>query len=96
MPRVTMGTIQTRCAKIAVFQLGENPAAFNDNKSDYILRNLGIQQLLLSGVLTDQYVESAIWDACATFSEARQAASLNAIKGYCRQITTDELIAELD
>ncbi|WP_299756298.1 hypothetical protein [uncultured Boseongicola sp.] len=52
--------------------------------------------MLLSGVLTDQYVESAIWDACATFSEARQAASLNAIKGYCRQITTDELIAELD
>jgi ureidoacrylate peracid hydrolase len=97
-----MGTIQTRCAKIAVFQLGENPAAFNDNKSDYILRNLGIQQVILSGVLTDRCVESAIRDACdlgylvTQVTDARQAASPSTIKGYCRQITTDELIAELD
>ena len=83
-------------------------SVFVSTHIDYILRNLGIQQLILSGVLTDQCVESAIrdacdlgylvtqvTDACATFSETRQAASLNAIKGYCRQITTDELIAEL-
>ena len=83
-------------------------SVFVSTHIDYILRNLGIQQLILSGVLTDQCVESAIrdacdlgylvtqvTDACATFSDARQAASLNAIKGYCRQITTDELIAEL-
>jgi len=84
-------------------------SVFVSTHIDYILRNLGIQQLILSGVLTDQCVESAIrdacdlgylvtqvTDACATFSEARQTASLNAIKGYCRQIITDELIAELD
>ena len=83
-------------------------SVFVSTHIDYLLRNLGIQQLILSGVLTDQCVESAIrdacdlgylvtqvTDACATFSDARQAASLNAIKGYCRQITTDELIAEL-
>ena len=83
-------------------------SVFVSTHIDYILRNLGIQQLILSGVLTDQCVESAIrdacdlgylvtqvTDACATFSDARQSASLNAIKGYCRQITTDELIAEL-
>jgi ureidoacrylate peracid hydrolase len=59
-------------------------------------------------VLTDQCVESAIrdacdlgylvtqaTDACATFTPERQAASLRAIKGYCRQVTTDQLIAEL-
>jgi ureidoacrylate peracid hydrolase len=81
---------------------------FVSTNIDYILRNLGVQQLVLSGVLTDQCVESAIrdacdlgylvtqvTDACATFTPARQAASINAIKGYCRQVTTEELVAEL-
>ena len=84
-------------------------SVFVSTHIDYILRNLGIQKLILSGVLTDQCVESAIrdacdlgylvtqvTDACPTFSEARQATSPNTTKGHCRQITTDELIAELD
>ncbi|MGB3406030.1 MAG: isochorismatase family cysteine hydrolase [Jannaschia sp.] len=84
-------------------------SVFISTHIDYILRNLGVQQLILSGVLTDQCVESAVrdacdlgylvtqvTDACATFSEARQKASLNAIKGYCRQVTTAQLISELD
>lgn len=83
-------------------------SVFVSTHIDYILRNLGVQQLILTGVLTDQCVESAIrdasdlgylvtqvTDACATFSNERQTASLNAIKGYCRQITTDELLSEL-
>jgi ureidoacrylate peracid hydrolase len=83
-------------------------SVFVSTNIDYILRNLGVQQLVLSGVLTDQCVESAIrdacdlgylvtqvTDACATFTPARQAASINAIRGYCRQVTTDQLIAEL-
>ena len=83
-------------------------SVFISTSIDYILRNLGVQQLILSGVLTDQCVESAIrdacdigylvtqvTDACATFGEARQRASLTAIKGYCRQVTTAELLAEL-
>jgi ureidoacrylate peracid hydrolase len=83
-------------------------SVFVSTHIDYLLRNLGVQQLILSGVLTDQCVESAIrdacdlgylvtqvTDACATFTEARQAASVAAIRGYCRQVTTDELVAEL-
>jgi len=83
-------------------------SVFVSTHIDYVLRNLGIQQLILSGVLTDQCVGSAIrdacdlgylvtqvTDACATFSNQRQTASLNAIKGYCRQMTTDELLSEL-
>ncbi|PJF08539.1 isochorismatase family cysteine hydrolase [Pseudorhodobacter sp. MZDSW-24AT] len=83
-------------------------SVFVSTHIDYILRNLGVQQLIISGVLTDQCVESAIrdacdlgylvtqvTDACATFGEARQAASLSAIRGYCRQVTTDALVAEL-
>lgn len=83
-------------------------SVFVSTHIDYILRNLGAQQVIISGVLTDQCVESAIrdacdlgylvtqvTDACATFGEARQAASIAAIKGYCRQITTDALLVEL-
>jgi ureidoacrylate peracid hydrolase len=83
-------------------------SVFVSTNIDYILRNLGVQQLVLSGVLTDQCVESAIrdacdlgylvtqvTDACATFTPARQAASLNAIRGYCRQVTTEALLTEL-
>lgn len=83
-------------------------SVFVSTNIDYILRNLGVQQLVISGVLTDQCVESAIrdacdlgylvtqvTDACATFSEARQEASVNAIRGYCRQVTTDQIVAEL-
>lgn len=83
-------------------------SVFVSTHIDYLLRNLGVQQLILSGVLTDQCVESAIrdacdlgylvtqvTDACATFTDARQAASLAAIRGYCRQRTTAEIVAEL-
>ena len=31
---------------------------------DYVLRNLGVKQLVISGLITDQCVESAIRDAC--------------------------------
>lgn len=83
-------------------------SVFISTNLDYLLRNLGVQQLVISGVLTDQCVESAIrdacdlgylvtqvTDACVTFTQARQAASLNAIKGYCRQVDTDSLCAEI-
>lgn len=84
-------------------------SVFVSTHIDYLLRNLGVQQLILSGVLTDQCVESAIrdacdlgylvtqvTDACATFTEERQTASLAAIRGYCRQRTTAEMVAELE
>jgi ureidoacrylate peracid hydrolase len=76
---------------------------------DYLLRNLGVQQIIMSGCLTDQCVESAIrdacdlgylvtqvTDACVTYTDERQAASLRAIKGYCRQVTTADLIREIE
>jgi ureidoacrylate peracid hydrolase len=83
-------------------------SVFVSTNIDYVLRNLGVQQLVISGVLTDQCVESAIrdacdlgylvtqvTDACATFTEERQSASIRAVRGYCRQITTDALLDEL-
>jgi len=83
-------------------------SVFISTNIDYVLRNLGVKQVVISGLLTDQCVESAVrdacdmgflvtlvTDACLTYSPERQANSLSAIKGYCRQVTTEELIAEL-
>lgn len=83
-------------------------SVFISTHIDYLLRNLGIRQVVISGLITDQCVESAIrdacdlgylvtqaTDACLTYSQERHDNSLRAIKGYCRQRTVDELIAEL-
>ncbi|MEX0407836.1 isochorismatase family cysteine hydrolase [Aquibium sp. LZ166] len=83
-------------------------SVFVSTHIDYLLRNLGVKQLVLSGLVTDQCVESAIRDACdlgylvtlvrdacATYNQERHDNTLRAIKGYCRQINTDALIEEI-
>ncbi|MBL4767910.1 MAG: cysteine hydrolase [Rhodobacteraceae bacterium] len=83
-------------------------SVFISTNIDYILRNLGVKQLVISGLVTDQCVEGAIrdacdlgylvtqiTDACQTYTQARHDNSLETIKGYCRQITTAELLDEL-
>jgi ureidoacrylate peracid hydrolase len=83
-------------------------SVFISTNIDYVLRNLGIRQLVIAGLVTDQCIESAVrdacdlgylvtlvTDACATYSQERHDATLRAIKGYCRQRTTDELLAEI-
>jgi len=83
-------------------------SVFVSTHIDYLLRNLGVRQLVISGLVTDQCVESAVRDACdlgylvtlvsdacATYSQARHDGSLRTIKGYCRQVTTDAMIAEI-
>jgi ureidoacrylate peracid hydrolase len=84
-------------------------SVFVSTHIDYVLRNLGVKQLVLCGLLTDQCVESAIrdacdlgylvtqvTDACATETKARHDNSIETVKGYCRQVTTNELISELE
>ncbi len=83
-------------------------SVFVSTHIDYILRNLGVRQLLISGLITDQCVESAIrdacdlgylvtqaTDACLTYSQQRHDNSIETIKGYCRQRTTAQLVAEI-
>jgi ureidoacrylate peracid hydrolase len=83
-------------------------SVFVSTHIDYILRNLGVRQVAVAGLITDQCVESAVrdacdlgylvtlvTDACATYSEQRHLHALDEIKGYCRQRTTDEVLAEL-
>jgi len=82
-------------------------SVFNATNIDYVLRNLGVTQLVIGGVVTDQCVESAVRDACdrgylvtlvtdgcTTFTPERHRNSLTALAGYCRQRPTEVLIDE--
>lgn len=83
---------------------------FNSTNIEYVLRNLGIDYLIIYGVCTDQCVEGAIRDAadrgflvtqiedcCAANEAKRHDVSIDQMKGhYCRTRTTDEIIAELE
>ncbi len=42
------------------------------------------------------YLVTLVPDACATHSQERHDNTLRAIKGYCRQRSTEALLAELD
>jgi ureidoacrylate peracid hydrolase len=81
---------------------------FISTNIDYVLRNLGIRSLIVTGLMTDQCVESAVrdacdlgylvtlaTDACTTTSAERHEQSLIGIRGYCRQRTTDTLLIEI-
>src|SRR5262249_23835841 len=83
-------------------------SVFISTNIHYVLGNLGVKHLIVSGVLTDQCVDSTVrdacdlgylvtlvTDACATQSEERHQSSIANNRGYCRQVTTDEMVAEL-
>jgi ureidoacrylate peracid hydrolase len=84
-------------------------SVFISTNIHYILGNLGIKQVIMAGALTDQCVDSAVrdacdlgylvtlaTDACATQSRVRHENSLANNSGYCRQITTQALLAEIE
>jgi ureidoacrylate peracid hydrolase len=83
-------------------------SVFISTPIDYILRNLGITHLIVSGLLTDQCVESAVrdacdlgylvtlvTDACATYTPEQQEYALKAMSGFCRQRTTEQVLAKV-
>ena len=84
-------------------------SVFNSTSIEYVLRNLGVEYLVVMGILTDQCVESAVRDgcdrgclmtlvddACATHSAHRHREALHGFRGYCRIRSTGELLEELD
>jgi ureidoacrylate peracid hydrolase len=83
-------------------------SVFISTNIDYVLRNLGVRSLIVSGVLTDQCVDSAVrdacdlgylvtvpMDACATLTAERHEWSLRNNSGYCRQVSTQALVVEI-
>ena len=84
-------------------------SVFISTNIDYVLRNLGVRSLIVAGCLTDQCIDSTVrdacdlgylvtvpTDACATLTAERHEWSLRNNRGYCRQVTTDELLREIE
>jgi ureidoacrylate peracid hydrolase len=83
-------------------------SVFISTNIDYVLRNLSTKSLIIAGCLTDQCVDSAVrdacdygylvtvpTDACVTQSAERHDSALRNNRGYCRQLTTQALLAEI-
>jgi ureidoacrylate peracid hydrolase len=83
-------------------------SVFISTNIHYVLGNLGVRHLIVTGVLTDQCVDSTVrdacdlgylvtlvTDACATLSKQRHASSIANNRGYCRQRTTAQMLEEL-
>jgi nicotinamidase-related amidase len=80
-------------------------SVFNSTMLDYLLRNIGIEDVFVVGFLTDQCIDHAVkdgadrgfymtcvHDACMAESAARHAAALSCFKGYCRMLDTDAVV----
>lgn len=81
---------------------------FNSTSIDYVLRNLGVENVVVAGFVTDQCVDMAVRDgadrgyymvcasdACAAYTEERHAAALRAFGGYCREQNVEEVLADI-
>jgi ureidoacrylate peracid hydrolase len=84
-------------------------SVFISTNLHYVLGNLGVRYLIIAGGLTDQCIDSAVRDACdlgylvtlpvdacVTQSQHRHDTALANNKGYCRQVTTAALVAEIE
>jgi ureidoacrylate peracid hydrolase len=82
---------------------------FNATNIEYVLRNLGVEYLVVYGIVTDQCVETAVRDACdrgflvtlvpdccAAHEPGNHERTIAAMDGhYARCRSTEEMIAEL-
>jgi nicotinamidase-related amidase len=81
---------------------------FNSTIFEYLMRNIGIDTVVVAGFLTDQCIDHTVRDgadrgfrmvcpidACTTDSQSRHDNALAAFKGYCRQAETSVLVDEL-
>jgi nicotinamidase-related amidase len=80
-------------------------SVFNSTVLDYVLRNIGIEDVFVVGFLTDQCVDHAVkdgadrgyymtcvHDACMAESMARHEAALTCFRGYCRMLDTEQTL----
>jgi nicotinamidase-related amidase len=84
-------------------------SAFNSSNLDLLLRNLGVDDLVIAGVVTDGCVDSTgrdavdrgyrcviVSDACAAWDQSWHEQALAAFARYWGRVrTTDEVMAEL-
>lgn len=83
-------------------------SVFQSTNLEYLLINLGIEQLVIVGQLTDQCIESAVRDAAdkgffvsvvedasAAYSSEAHAKGLGSMKGFARILKTSRVIEEI-
>jgi len=83
-------------------------SVFLSTNIDYVLRNLGMEQLVIIGQLTDQCVESAVrdaadlgylvtvpQDACVAKSEDEHKKGLHGMRGFANIVSTEDVISDL-
>lgn len=81
---------------------------FNSTNIDYLLKNLGIRYLIITGIMTDQCVDMAVRDAadrgyyvtcvsdaCCAASQERHDGALKAFGGYCWVADTDTVVSRI-
>lgn len=81
---------------------------FNSTNIDYLLKNLGIRYLIITGIMTDQCVDMAVRDAadrgyyvtcvsdaCCAASPERHDGALKAFGGYCWVTDTATVIERM-
>jgi nicotinamidase-related amidase len=79
---------------------------FNSTNIHYLLRNLGVRNLIVSGIMTDQCVDMAVrdgadlgymitcvHDACGAKTQQRHETALQAFGGYCWTADTTTVAA---
>lgn len=78
---------------------------FNSTNIDYVLKNLNVRYLIITGIMTDQCVDMAVRDAadrgylvtcvsdaCAAATPERHEGALKAFGGYCWQADTQTIV----
>jgi nicotinamidase-related amidase len=83
-------------------------SVFNSTNIDYLLRNLDIVELVVTGFLTDQCIDHTVKDAadrgyyvtlirdgCMANTHERHEAALSCFAGYCRMLTAAQFLGML-
>lgn len=81
---------------------------FNSTNLTYLLRNMGLDRVIVAGLLTDQCVDMTVRDgadlgfymicaadACVTKTDERHDRALTAFGGYCRTQCVDDILRDL-
>lgn len=81
---------------------------FNSTVLAYVLRNMGIQNLIVAGLLTDQCVDMTVRDgadlgfymicaedACVARTQSAHQQAINAFGGYCRVQTVSDILTDI-
>jgi len=79
---------------------------FNSTNIDYLLRNIGVAELIVTGFLTDQcidhtvkdaadrgYYVTCLEDACMADTAGRHEAAIACFRGYCRLLKSADFLA---